>query len=164
MSRLARTRGRLLLVALALATLLVAGASAYWSGSGSGTTTTLLPSPNPLTFSLGTPTADLYPGGAASVSIIARNSNSYFLHVGAMELATDQGATFAVDGAHSGCDVSVLSFVRQDNGGNGWSVPPKVASTDGTLNMDLANAVQMGASAANACQGATFTVRLVARG
>jgi len=41
-------------------------------------------------------------------------------------------------------------------------VPAKVDSTDGSLAIDLANALSMSASGAIACQGASFTVYLTA--
>jgi hypothetical protein len=60
-----------------------------------------------------------------------------------------------VDAAHPGCVVSTLSFTTQTNGGAGWTVPG-----NGSLPLTLASALSMSTSAANACQGATFTVYL----
>jgi hypothetical protein len=113
-----------------------------------------------VTFTLGTPTSLLYPGHSASVAIVARNPNTYSVNIASLAQATDPGASFTVDGGHSGCDVAVLSFAAQDNGGSGWTVPPKLGSTDGTLTIDMPSALQMAANAAYACQGATFGVRL----
>jgi hypothetical protein len=159
-TRLAR-HGRVLLLAAAAVAVCSAAAGAYWTGSGSGSATTVLPDPHSLSLAPGIPTAQLYPGDDASVAIVASNPNSYFLHIGSMRLDT-AGQPFAVDAAHSGCDVSVLSFVTDDNGGLGWDIPPKVGAVDGTLTIDMAAAMRMTSAAANACQGATFTVRLVA--
>jgi hypothetical protein len=53
-----------------------------------------------------------------------------------------------------------VSFTAQSNGGAGWSVPAKAGTTNGVLHLDLSNAVAMGASAGNACQGASFLVHL----
>jgi hypothetical protein len=58
------------------------------------------------------------------------------------------------------CDTSALHYTTQDNGGAGWNVPAKVGATEGTLDLTLADALSMDVDAANACQGATFTVSL----
>ena len=42
----------------------------------------------------------------------------------------------------------------------GVDVPARVGTTDGSLDLQLARAISMDTSAANACQGATFTVSL----
>jgi hypothetical protein len=74
---------------------------------------------------------------------------------------TSQGSSgFDVDPSHSGCAVSVLHLTGQTNGGSGFAVPAKVGSTNGNLAVDLTGAISMDATAANACQGATFTVYL----
>lgn len=152
-----------LLVAIAVLVGLAAGAFAYWQGSGSGTATTTLADAQALTFEAGKPTSQLFPGGEANVSIIASNPNSFFVQIGSMVLDPDDPEPFLVDATHSGCDVSALSFASQDNGGSGWQVPPRVGSTDGALTIDMAAAMKMGPGASDACQGATFGVRLEAR-
>lgn len=165
MSRSSITRLLASLLAVAALAALAAGAFAYWTGALSTTTaTTVLPDLQPITFSPGVPTAELSPGHAAGVAIVTHNSNSYFVHITAMGLDTDDVAIppIAVDSGHSGCDVAALSFSRQTNGGQGWDVPPKIAGTDGVLSLDLSSAITMSAGAANACQGASFAVRLVA--
>jgi hypothetical protein len=77
-----------------------------------------------------------------------------------MVLDSDDPEPFLVDAAHSGCDVSALSFVPQNNGGSGWQVPPRVGSTNGALTIDMSAAIKMSTAASDACQGATFGVRL----
>jgi hypothetical protein len=155
-----------LLLAIAVLAALAAGAFAYWSGSGATTATIVVPDPQDVTFSLGAPTAELYPGHEAGVAIVVHNRNSYFVRVAALQLdVTHVGIPpFAVDTDHSGCDVSALSFTTQDNGGAGWNIPPRVASADGLRTLDMSSAIQMAANADDACQGATFTVRLQAAG
>ena len=162
MRRRGATRMRALLIGFALLAGLGAVALAYWSGSGSGSASTVLSDAQTLSFAPGTPTAQLLPGGDASVTIVATNPNPFFVHIGSLILDGEEGEPFVVDPAHSGCGVSVLSFVTQDNGGAGWEVPPQVDSTDGTLTIDLPSAMQMSAAGADACQGATFTVHLQA--
>jgi len=76
--------------------------------------------------------------------------------VGSLSLDSTQGnAGFAVDGAHAACGVAALSFTTQTNGGAGWTIPASGSSV-----LSLANALSMSTNAANACQGANFTVYL----
>jgi len=159
-------RRRLVLLAalLVLLGIPVGGVAwAFWSaggaGAGSGTNGTL----TALSLSPGSPTAGLYPGGSTNVVLTATNSNPSAVRIGSLLLDTSQGTSgFAVDGAHSGCSVTALSYTTQSNGGAGWSVPARVGITNGTLAITLTNALAMSTSAASACQGATFTVYLVA--
>jgi hypothetical protein len=139
-----------------------AGAFAYWSGPGSGTATTVLANTETLSFEPGVPTAQLYPGGDTGVAIVAVNPNPYFVEIGTISLDTNEGVGFDVDSGHSGCGLSALSFVPQDNGGTGWEIPPRAGTTDGRLTIDMASALLMSTSASDACQGATFTVHLEA--
>jgi hypothetical protein len=112
---------------------------------------------------IGTPTAALQPGGTSSVALTASNSNTSPVTINSFSLNTSQGTGgFAVDSGHSGCTLSALSFATQTNGGSGWIVPAKVGSTNGSLNITLSNALTMSTAAVNACQGATFTVYVVA--
>jgi hypothetical protein len=161
MRRLAVKRTTALAVAITLG--VAAGAFAYWAGSGSGSATTVLSDAQALHLEPGTPTYQLYPGGDANVVSVVSNPNKFFAQIGRIVLDTTGGGPFTVDGAHSGCDVSVLSFIAQDNGGAGWRVPPRTGSTDGTLAIDMPAAMKMSVAAANACQGASFTVALEAR-
>jgi hypothetical protein len=90
------------------------------------------------------------------VVLTITNPNSSSVRVGSLALATGQGSGgFAVDGAHSACVLSTLSFVTQTNAGAGWTV-----AANGNLSVTLTNALSMTAAAANACQGASFTVYL----
>jgi hypothetical protein len=70
-----------------------------------------------------------------------------------------------VDGGHSGCNTASVSVVSPaDNSGSGWDVPAKSGVVNGSLNVDLANAISMTNAANDSCQGATFTVALTATG
>ncbi|MFG1605447.1 LamG-like jellyroll fold domain-containing protein [Actinoplanes sp. NPDC049265] len=147
-------------VAVGIAASLLASGSAYgfWSTSGSGSGTSSVTTTAPLTLSPGTPATRVYPGGTANVAVTVANPNSFGVHIGALSLDNAQGTGgFAVDGAHSGCGVGVLSFAAQTNAGDGWTVP-----AGGSLGITLAGALSMTTAAANACQGATFTVYLAA--
>jgi hypothetical protein len=151
-------------VAALVVALVVAGAAvAYWSGSGNGSTRTRLGDPKTLVLSPGTAQAQLYPGGAASVAVVATNANPYTVHVRALVLDPSAGSDgFSVDDDHAACGVASLGFVAQDNGGKGWDVPPRTGTTDGTLRIDLAGALTMSTAAPSACQGAVFSVGLEA--
>jgi hypothetical protein len=144
-------------VLLAVLSLLVAGvAAAYWHVTGAGSAAAATGTTSPLTLSPGSASAQLYPGGQASVVLTVSNPNAGGVKVGSLALDTTQGASgFAVDAAHAGCALAALSFATQTNGGAGWTVPAGSA-----LAVTLTNALSMTASAANACQGATFTVYL----
>ena len=161
-----RRRSRLAVFITAMALLAVpAGGIAYafWSGTGVGTGTASSATTVALTLSPGTPTASLYPGGQANVVLTATNPNDSIIHINSLALNTAQGTGgFSVDGGHASCSVAALSFTSQTNGGTGWNVPARAGVTNGTLAVTLTNAVAMSAAAADACQGATFTVYLVA--
>jgi hypothetical protein len=148
-----------ILVLVTVLTLLVAGvAFAYWKANGSGSASAAGGTTAPVTLSPGTPTAQLYPGGYASVVLTVTNPNPGSVWVESLALDTSQGSGgFAVDGAHSGCVLSALSFATQNNGGDGWTLTGGQA-----LSVTLVDALSMTTSAANACQGASFTVYLEA--
>ncbi len=152
-------------VLVVLVTTLAAGSTAlaYFRTIGSGSGPATAGNTQPVTLTSGTPTAALYPAGQADVALTVDNPNLIAVRIGSLSLSTGQGtAGFGVDGGHAGCATSVLSFTTQTNAGAGWTVPAKVGSTDGSLSIDLANALAMSASAASACQGGAFTVYLSA--
>lgn len=157
---------RVLAVIVAVVVVTVGGAgvayaylSASGSGTGSGTTGTTVA----LTLSSATPTASLTPGGQTGVVLTMTNTNAATVKVSSLALDTTQGTSgFSVDSGHAGCTLNTLSFGTQTNGGAGWTVPGKVGGTNGTLAVTLTNSLAMSLSAVNACQGATFTVYLLA--
>ena len=158
-------RRRLLKIVLPLTVamvVIVAVAFAFFSstGTGSGTGSTAS-SAQAVTIAGGTATSPLVPGGNGDVSVTIGNPNNFSVHVSSLVLDTSQGTNgFDVDGGHSGCDVSTLGYTTQNNSGSGWDIPAKVGSTNGSLPIDLANAISMGTDAAQACQNADFTVYL----
>jgi hypothetical protein len=161
--RLRKNRGRAALIAAVVAGGLAAGAFAYWIGSGAGSADAIVGSPEQLTISAGTPDGDLVPGDTASVTALATNPNPYFVTIHSLDL--DSGG-IQVDSGHSGCSTSAIHFVAKPAPvgifGPGWRVPPKVDTTNGTLSFSIAGALAMDANASDACQGATFTVHLIA--
>ena len=160
-----RITRRLLPTLLAVAIAVSVGdvAFAYWRGSGSGAGSGTTGTTVAVVLTPGVPAADLFPGGQANVVLTVTNPNASPVRIGSLALNTGQGTGgFAVDAGHSGCAVATLSFTTATNGGAGWTVPGKVGAVDGTLSITLTNAVAMGVGAADACQGASFTVYLVA--
>lgn len=163
--RMLRMPRRMILASLLVILALPVGDAAYgyWRGSGSGAGSATSGTNLAVTLSPGTPTADLYPGGQANVVLTVSNPNVYAVQIGALALDTGQGTEgFAVDAGHAGCAVSTLSFTTQTNGGAGWTIPAKIGAVNGTLSVVLTTALAMGVGAANACQGASSTVYLVA--
>jgi hypothetical protein len=157
-------RRRLLKIALPLTVAMVVAGVAFAfftsTGSGSGTGSTQS-SAQAVTIASGTPSSPLFPGGSGSVAVDITNPNNFRVKINSLVLDTSQGTNgFDVDSGHSTCDTSVLHFTTQDNSAAGWFVPAKVGSTNGDLPLDLAGALSMDSSAANACQGASFTVHL----
>jgi hypothetical protein len=152
-----RTWRRGVPVAIALAALAVAGtAAAYWASSGGGAGSASTATTQPVTLSPAIPVAQLYPGGRSSVRVTVTNPNTAPVRVDNFGLDTTQGAGgFAVDAGHAGCGLGSLSFTTATNGGDGWTIPGADAVT-----LTLTDPLAMQTTAANACQGATFTVHL----
>jgi hypothetical protein len=156
MTIMKRTRTPLAFVVSALVVMVAGAAFAFWATSGSGSSAAATSSTVALTLSPATPTAELYPGGQAAVVATVANPNGSTVRIGSLALDPSQGSGgFGVDAAHAGCATSTLGFTTQTNGGSGWTVPGH-----GSLPLTLSGALTMSSSAANACQGATFTVYL----
>lgn len=151
-----KSKKRLALSGAVVALVLGAGgASAYFTTTATGSASAQVETAVYVTLSAGTPSSPLYPGGSGDVAIQISNPNSVSVHLPSLVLDTSQGTNgLAVDGAHSGCDLSALSFTAQNNGGSGFTVPA------GSSTLDLTDAISMGTSAKSACQGASFTVYL----
>jgi len=147
------------LAAAVTAALAVAGgAFAFYTSTGQGGGSASVASPDPLTITAQTPGSGLlYPGASGAVDATISNPNPFPVRVNSLVLG---GSGISVDGPHSGCDTAALHYATQDNGGAGWDVPPRVGATNGTLDVALASAISMDTSAADACQGATFTISL----
>lgn len=143
-----------LVTTLALAMTGVAFASWAQSGGGSGASTTGVT--QALVLSPGTASNQLYPGGQSAVAVTVTNPNQAPVTASSLSLDTTQGtAGFTVDAPHVACGTASLTFTTQTNGGTGWTIPGSGSSV-----LSLANSLVMNTNAANACQGATFTVYL----
>lgn len=153
-------RTRLVLAAAVLGLALPGGAAfAFWTGSGTGSGSAAAGTAQPLAITAAAVSGQLHPGGQGDVALVLSNPNTFPVRAGSLVLDTTQGSGgFAVDGAHSGCGLGTLSVAAQNNGGAGWTVPARVGVTNGQLTVNLAGAAAMGLTAADACQGAAFTV------
>jgi hypothetical protein len=146
--------------ALVLGVSIIGVAIAAWTTGGSGSGQASAGSASSMTISAGTPSTSLYPTASADVAATVSNPNPYKVHVSSVSLGA-----ISVDGGHSGCNTASLSVTSpQNNGGSGWDVPAKSGGIDGSLGIDLANAISMSNAANDSCQGATFTVALTATG
>jgi hypothetical protein len=156
-----KSRKRLVAIgALVVAGSLIGVAIAAWTTGGSGSGQASAGSAASMTISAGTPSTSLYPNGSADVAASISNPNPYDVHVGSISL----GAV-SVDAGHSGCNLPSISVTSpQTNGGSGWDVPAKSGGVNGSLDVDLTNAISMSNAANDSCQGATFTVALTATG
>jgi hypothetical protein len=138
-------------------------ANAFWAGSGDGSGSGNTGAPDAVRLSPAAPAATLAPGGQAGVVLTLSNPNAFPVTIRALALDTSGGSGgYAVDAGHSACGVGTLGFTTQTNGGNGWTVPARSGGVDGALAATLAGALTMGVGAADACQGAAFTVYLMA--
>src|SRR5436189_5551309 len=157
----ASKKNRLIAVtALVIAGSVVGVAIAAWTTGGSGSGQASAGSAGSMTISAGTPSSSLYPTASADVAATISNPNPYKVHVSSIAL----GAV-TVDGGHSGCNTGSLTVTSpQDNSGSGWDVPAKSGAVNGSLNVDLSNAIAMSNAANDSCQGAAFTVALTATG
>ena len=156
--RLLTRRLWLPLLIAALIVAIVGSANAYWRGSGDGagggTTGTALP----VVLSPGVPAAQLRPGGTTSAVLTMTNPNDVPITLDTLALDTAQGAGgFAVDPGHAACTVASLGFTTQTAG---WTVPARVGSTDGALDVVLNDAVSMLIDAPDSCQGVHISIYL----
>lgn len=160
-ARRVSTRG---VVALTLPAAVLGGgqALAYWSETGTGTGTgATAAAAAVVTLAPATPTASMYPGGNGDVSVAAMNPGATEVVLPSLQLDTTQGtAGLTVDAGHSACPTTAFTFVPQDNGGAGWTVPGSSGGNAGHVVLNLPQALQLAASAPDACQGATVTVYL----
>lgn len=159
------SRSRRVVVTAILSVALVAvGAVAFasWRATGTGTGTATAGTALAVSLSPGVPTGALFPGGTTSVALTVTNPNGFPVRLGSFARDAARGTDgFAVDATHSACPVTTLSFTTQAPAG-GWTIPAKVGTTSGSLPVQLAGSLSMGIGAASACQGASFTVYLVA--
>ena len=141
-------------VVLAGVTVLAAAAlaAAAWvtSTSGNGYSKAATASPLTLSDASASTTGQLYPGGSGDLKLKVSNPNSFPVRITAVSLTS--GGTITSD--TSGCTAlnDAVTFTNQ----TGLTLD-LAGNASGTV-FTLANAVQMGSTSANACQGAVFTI------
>jgi len=152
---------RKLAAAAATSALAIGGLVAYaaWTTSGSGTGSVAARSASALVVGDGTTSTTLYPNGKADLTVTLQNTNDYNVDVTSIAqgaLVSGSASPVAVSDNHNGCTAADVTFT-----------PPTVDFVIGahtTYTLTLTNAVSMSNSAEDACQGATFTVPVIANG
>lgn len=130
---------------------MVAVASAQWVADGSGTGRAQAGSLSGLSITPGMPVGLLFPGGSGDVAATITNTNDQAVEVTAI---IGNGAVTSDDVA---CESVGHGVTFTDQAGT-WIVP-----ANGSLDVNLVDAVQMAADAPNECQGVTFSVPLGSR-
>jgi hypothetical protein len=127
---------------------------AYFTPHGTGTGTAAPAMVQPVTLTPASPTTALYPGGSADIAVTVSNPNGGAVVIPSLALDTSKGTNgLAVDGSHPACDLADLTVAGA--AGN-WTIPAHASA----FAIDLPGAISLATSAADACQGATFTVYL----
>lgn len=149
----ARTqRGAIIAMGAAIIAVGSAGtADAYWSSTGTGTGTTSTGTVS-LTAAL-TASSGIYPGATVPVSVTLKNTSAG----GAMTIISlsQSGAATIQTSGKGACNPSVVSFTSGTLP-SGSIAPNQTAVATGSVTMT--------AAAADGCQGATFSIPLIASG
>jgi hypothetical protein len=129
----------------------------YLATHGSGTGTVDSGTMQTVTMATaGTPSTPLLPGGTGDVVFSVTNPNNFPVSLVAVTLGADSAIT--ADEGHSGCTTTDGSPIVT------LSVPPGdlpvSIAADATVQVDLADAATMDATATSNCQGATFDIPL----
>lgn len=142
----------LVLIGASLALGAVAMAVAAWSTTGSGDANARAATVAQLTVgdASGTVSGDLYPGGTGALKLKLSNPNAFPLQITAVSLQS--GGSIASSSSACNSGGHAVTFTNQ----SGLSVTLAAGATDEVVT--LAGSVAMGSAAANACQGATFTI------
>ena len=123
----------------------------FGTGAGSGSATTGTLQTVTVAAVSGTETTPLLPGGSGDVILNVTNPNPYSVTL----VSVTGNGTISADGSHPGCVATgIVTFsdqtgLTQNIPGNGITTP-----------VDLPGASHMALSAANACQGATFSIQV----
>ena len=147
-------RKQRILAALAVAALVVGGGAAYasWTASGTGSGAAKAASATALTVSVGTTTADLYPGFTqGDVFMTVSNPNVYPVNITSLT----PGAITTSSGTCAASNITVLPAT-------GLSIPLTAGATN--VPVTVPNIVTMINGAPDACQGVTFTIAVTLTG
>jgi len=131
---------------------MVAASLAYFTAAGSGSGSTQLANAQGVSVTMATPAGSLYPGGSSDVAATVHNPNPIAVHIHSFVLGPG-----GITNNHPGCGAGDVTFDGPvTNGGGDFVFPP------GDSALTLPSAISMSPTAADACQGATFTVSLEA--
>jgi hypothetical protein len=146
----------------AVAALGVGGMIAYaaWTSSGSGSGTVSARSASALVVADGSAVNTLYPTGKADLKVTLTNNNAYNVNVtsivlGALASGSPTAAAISVDGGHSSCNVAEVTYTAP-------TITGLVVGANSTTTVTLTQALSMSNNANDNCQGATFTVPVIA--
>ena len=140
----------ILLLALSAVVAACGAAIAAWSTSGSGNGYAKASTASAITLAdaSASTSGDLYPGGAGDLKIKASNPNSFPVRI----TAVAGNGTITSDTV--GCTSANHAVTLTDQTGLSIDLTANASNTVSTLD----DVVHMGSSAANACQGAVFTI------
>ena len=158
---MARTRGqkvsrKMAVISAATGVLMAAGiAFAAWTATGGGSGYAKATSAQPLTTVdvSATTGATLYPGATGDVELEIDNPNPYPVRV----TDVSQDGSITVDVGHAACDVGSITFTDQ----TGLTLDVGAETSEP---FTLSGSIEMGATATDDCQGATFTVPVALSG
>jgi hypothetical protein len=147
--------------AAAVTALGVGGMVAYaaWTSSGAGSGTIAARSASAVLVGDGAVVNTLYPTGKGDLVVTVQNPNDYAVNVTSLSqgaLSSGSATPAAVTDNHSGCTATTVTYT-----------PPTVNFVVGphaTYTATLTGAVSMSNAAEDLCQGATFTVPVIAAG
>lgn len=127
-------------------------AFAAWVTSTSGNAYSKAATATPIALSdaSASTTGQLYPGGSGDLKLKIANPNSFPVRITAVSLTS--GGTITSDTAGCTSGTSAVTFTNQ----SGLTIDLAANATSAVST--IANAVQMGPTSANACQGAVFTI------
>jgi hypothetical protein len=163
------TKARTITVAVATGSAVVlAGGVAYavWTATGSGSGAAKSATAQAITVTAVTPgTGDLYPGGTGAVAFTLTNANAYntsFTKLTAASVTSSDNT-----GACAAGNVSITPAIATAISGGGYTLPSADAANAGgtpSATYTIPGLLTMSASAADGCQGRTFTVSLTLTG
>lgn len=172
-SRTARRYRRTSRAFRVLCTLVLAGAflacgggaaSAFWHEAGPPQAVDRSEAMAPVTLRPAAVAGQLSPGGSVDLRVEASNSNATELLIQSIDLDERARDSITVDPASAakGCSTDEISFEAKSGAGRGWLVQRRAGAVEGARTIVLRGAVRMSIDAPDACQGARFSVRLVA--
>jgi len=152
MPKLRNRRTKAAAIGAAAVLAFAAAGLAYFTATGSGSGPAYVGNAEGLTISSAAPLSELYPGGSSDLAATVHNPSPVAVHVHSFVLGPD-----GITNDKPGCGAGDVAFDGPvTNGGGDFVFPP------GDSALTLPNAISMSPSAADACQGATFTVSLEA--